>query len=237
MMKSILLIALWCVGTWLESSVVVTAFVPSFLPRQQKRTRTSELALSSSSSSSLAYLEDDNFGKIMRGGNINNKMAILVDVCATWCGPCRLIEPFVEHCAEKFATDLDVVKFDIASTNAKNVKLELLLQGVMPKALPSLILFNAHDGTPIATHTGVLKQEQLEAFLENNLAKIKQMVTTASSSTSTSTTAIQEAVRPMISNTPIVDITATATSREMKKAGLIGFTGTMERDDYALRMT
>lgn len=187
--------------------MLVTAFVPSFLT-QHKTTRAGLFG-------SLAYLEDDNFAKIIKG---NNKKAVLVDVCATWCGPCRLIEPFVEHCAEKYAYDLDVVKFDVGSKNAKNVKMELLLQGVMPKALPSLILFNAQEGgKPIATHTGVLKQEQLEAFLESNLAKIKQ--------TATTTTKVQAAVRSI--KKPIE-----ASSK--KKSGFIGFA--MDRDDYALGM-
>jgi thioredoxin 1 len=196
--------------------VTVNAFVPSFVPSPQ--TKTKLLA-------SLTYLEDDNYASVLKGNNnninINKKAAVLVDVCATWCGPCRLIEPFVEHCAAKYANDLDVFKFDVASENAKQVKLELLLQGVMPKALPSLILFNLHEGKAIATHTGVLKQEQLEAFLEKNLAKIKE-----------TTTSMQTAVRSL--NKP-VDVSST-TSKSKRKAGLIGF-GTMERDDYALNMS
>jgi thioredoxin 1 len=223
MMMMMMMMAMMFVFTLLSSSVVLTtvsAFVPStpLLPSRQTKTAGSTRIFGS-----LPYLEDDNYATILKHNNNNNnsnkKAAILVDVCATWCGPCRLIEPFVEHCAEKFSSDLDVFKFDVASENAKQVKLELLLQGVMPKALPSLILFDAHQGKAIATHTGVLKQEQLEAFLECHLSKIKQV--------SSTTTMAQAAVSKAIDNA--------VSSISKKQAGLIGF-ATMERDEYALGM-
>lgn len=107
------------------------------------------------------YLDDGNYDKIMLGDD----KVVLAMACAKWCGPCKLIEPFVVESAEAHA--LDVVKFDVEAKNNGSVKVEFLLQGVMPRALPSLVLFR--NGKQIASHTGALKQEEVDEFLQSNL--------------------------------------------------------------------
>jgi thioredoxin 1 len=102
--------------------------------------------------------------------NKNSKM-VLVDACAKWCGPCKLIEPFLVQAATTYERDLDVVKLDVEAKNNGGVKVEFLLNGVMPEALPSLILFR--DGKHLATHTGALTQAQLNDFVEGHLNKKK----------------------------------------------------------------
>lgn len=109
------------------------------------------------------YLDDCNYDSIMLGDD----KVVLVDACAKWCGPCKLIEPFVEKSADKFS--LDVVKLDVEAKGNSAVKVEFLLQGVMPSALPSLILFK--NGSHLASHTGALTQDELDDFLESNLPK------------------------------------------------------------------
>lgn len=109
------------------------------------------------------YLDDGNYDSTMLGED----RVVLVDACAKWCGPCKLIEPFIEKSADKFS--LDVVKLDVEAKDNSAVKVEFLLQGVMPSALPSLILFQ--NGKSVATHTGALTQDELDDFLENNIPK------------------------------------------------------------------
>jgi thioredoxin 1 len=111
------------------------------------------------------YLDDSNYHTFMS----KNSKTVLVDACAKWCGPCKLIEPFLVQAALKYQRDLDVVKLDVEAKNNGGVKVEFLLSGVMPEALPSLILFR--DGKHLATHTGALTQEQLNAFIEAHLKK------------------------------------------------------------------
>ncbi|XP_010422468.1 PREDICTED: thioredoxin H2-like [Camelina sativa] len=41
----------------------------------------------------------------------SNKL-LVVDFSASWCGPCRMIEPTIHAMAEKF-TDVDFVKLDV----------------------------------------------------------------------------------------------------------------------------
>ena len=43
----------------------------------------------------------------------------------------------------------------------------MLLQGVMVRGLPTLILY--HDGKPLATHSGAITESDLNTWLEDNL--------------------------------------------------------------------
>jgi len=131
---------------------------------RQAPARNGVVKLLSTKTTALEYLKDSNYQTLLRGDGDNR--AVLVDACAPWCGPCKLIEPALKRCGERWARHLKVVKFDVESGQT-DVKLELLMQGVMPRALPSLILF--HDGKAIAKHKGVITEEQLDAFVESNL--------------------------------------------------------------------
>lgn len=108
-------------------------------------------------------LEDSNFRDVLAG-----QKAVLVDVYATWCGPCKLIEPTIKEAAVKHATKLNTYKFNVESDEVKDLKVELALQGVMPRKLPSLILF--HEGNVVASHKGIIAPDALDEFIESNLA-------------------------------------------------------------------
>jgi hypothetical protein len=73
-----------------------------------------------------------------------------------------LIEPTLEACAESWQNDLVIGKFNVESNN-DNLKIELLLQGVMPRALPALIL--VHDNKVVTTWKGVIRPNELESML------------------------------------------------------------------------
>ena len=53
------------------------------------------------------------------------------------------------------------------ATDTKNLKVEMLLQGVMVRGLPTLILY--HDGKPLATHSGAITESDLNTWLQDNL--------------------------------------------------------------------
>lgn len=111
---------------------------------------------------SMIDLGDSNYEQILAADN----KAVLVDACAAFCGPCKLIEPVLDRCADKWTENLDMVKYDVESDNP-NVKMELLLQNVMPRSLPSLVLFK--NGKAIANRSGVITEEELDSFLEMHL--------------------------------------------------------------------
>jgi thioredoxin 1 len=108
----------------------------------------------------MINLADTNYETFLKG------QIVLVDACAQWCGPCKLIEPVLDRCMEKWQGTLHMAKFDVEAKNP-NLKLEFLLQDVMPKSLPCLVLFK--DGKALAKHNGVITDEELDDFIETNL--------------------------------------------------------------------
>lgn len=86
--------------------------------------------------------------------------AVLVDVWASWCGPCRLMAPLMGWAAETYAGRLKVAKLE-ADGNPRSRDL-YRVQG-----LPTLILFR--NGEEIARHEGAMAKIQLGAFLDAHL--------------------------------------------------------------------
>ena len=57
-------------------------------------------------------LNDENYAKLLNG-----QKATLVDACAIWCGPCKLIEPVLDRCATKWSETIEMAKFDVEAKN------------------------------------------------------------------------------------------------------------------------
>lgn len=86
--------------------------------------------------------------------------ALLLDVWAAWCGPCRLIAPVIDWAASEYAGRLKVAKAECDSNPS-------LVQALGVQGLPTLLLFR--DGQELGRHEGVLTQAQLKTFLDAHL--------------------------------------------------------------------
>jgi len=85
---------------------------------------------------------------------------ILLDVFATWCGPCRMMAPTLDTVAKKMQKRIRIMKMDSDKDPQKSGQL-----GV--RSLPTLILFNK-QGVEVKRQLGMMQEEQLMSFLTSN---------------------------------------------------------------------
>jgi thioredoxin 1 len=114
------------------------------------------VASQSDAASAVLHLDDACFDRDVLAA----PEAFLVDVWASWCGPCRLIAPLMDWAATTYADRLRVGKLE-ADANPRS------RDAYAVHGLPTLILFRG--GEEVARHEGVLSQAQLKAFLDAHL--------------------------------------------------------------------
>ncbi len=99
--------------------------------------------------SNLSYVYDNNFKEEV----LNNSLPVLVDFTATWCAPCKMIEPIVSQIAQTWAEKVKVVKLDID----ENI---ILTSQYQVMGVPTLILFI--KGKPVERITGYQPLDRIE---------------------------------------------------------------------------
>ncbi|NLJ40333.1 MAG: thioredoxin [Clostridiales bacterium] len=104
----------------------------------------------------IIILNSNNFEKEIT----NSKLPVLVDFWASWCGPCKMIEPFIDQLADDFHGKAKVAKVNVDEETSLASKF-----GVM--TIPTLILFN--NGRIVDKMTGVHPKADLVKFVQSAL--------------------------------------------------------------------
>ena len=87
---------------------------------------------------------------------VNNNKKVLVDVYATWCGPCKMLAPIVNKVSED-VSDLTVVKIDIDENEDIAAK-----YGV--EAIPTLLVFN--NGELVNKNVGFIPENKVNELVK-----------------------------------------------------------------------
>jgi len=89
-----------------------------------------------------------------------NKLPVLVDFWATWCGPCRMAEPSLEEISEEYKDKLVVVKVNVDENQATAGK-----YGVM--SIPTTVLIKS--GQEIGRTVGFSGKKPFEDLIKKGM--------------------------------------------------------------------
>ena len=86
---------------------------------------------------------------------------VLVDFWAEWCGPCKMIAPYLENVDGELGQQIQVVKVNIDDNPLTPTK-----YGV--RGIPTLMIFK--DGAVTATKVGALPKGKLMEWVQENVS-------------------------------------------------------------------
>ncbi|GBO53297.1 thioredoxin [Pseudanabaena sp. lw0831] len=85
---------------------------------------------------------------------------LVVDCTATWCGPCKVIAPFIDQLAENYSDRASVMKLDIDGNKPLAKEFGL-------KSIPAVLFFKS--GELVETMIGVKTYAEFSTTLEKYL--------------------------------------------------------------------
>jgi thioredoxin 1 len=91
---------------------------------------------------------------------LDSTLPVLVDFTATWCGPCKMLDPIVKQLAVEWEGKVKVVKLDVDQNTG--VAMQYQVMGV-----PTLMLFS--NGEPQQRLTGYQPKDRIVSKLGSHI--------------------------------------------------------------------
>ena len=103
----------------------------------------------------LIYLKNDTFD-----AEINSDVPVMVDFWAPWCGPCKMIGPFVEQLAEEYAGRDKVCKVNVDDEPELAARFKVM-------TIPAIMIFK--NGEVVEKDVGAKPKQALAAMIDKHL--------------------------------------------------------------------
>ncbi|MEU8841197.1 thioredoxin [Streptomyces roseus] len=100
---------------------------------------------------------DDDFAEIAERAT----QPVVVDLWATWCGPCRMVSPALEQVARDLAGRIKLVKVDVDENPRLSGRFEV-------QAVPTLLVLDR--GETVARQAGAAPAHVLRSWVEQAMA-------------------------------------------------------------------
>ncbi|MGB3954886.1 MAG: thioredoxin [Brooklawnia sp.] len=104
----------------------------------------------------IAAADDENFEQVAD----SQKIAVLVDLWAPWCGPCRQVTPVLEQIANDQAGRVKLVKVNVDNS-------PLVASRFGARSIPTMVLLR--NGRVIARQIGALPAARLKRWVADSL--------------------------------------------------------------------
>lgn len=88
---------------------------------------------------------------------LEEKLPVLVDFYADWCGPCKMMAPIIKELAEKYEGKCKIGKLNVDENPETAARYRVM-------SIPTFILFQ--DGEQKDVLTGAVPRADFESFLQ-----------------------------------------------------------------------
>ena len=99
----------------------------------------------------MEKITDENLREVIESGE-----ALVIDFWADWCGPCRMISPFVDELAVKYNGKVAISKVNIEDEECQDMIAEFGIRNI-----PTLLFFK--NGALVDKSVGAVPKEVLES--------------------------------------------------------------------------
>jgi thioredoxin 1 len=101
------------------------------------------------------YVQTEEFNQLLKTEDL-----VVLDCTASWCGPCKVIAPFIDQLAVAYAGRATVVKLDIDANKDLSKQLGI-------RSIPNVMIFK--QGERVESIVGRAPYEDFSAAVEKHL--------------------------------------------------------------------
>ena len=93
---------------------------------------------------------------------LKNRLPVLVDFWAPWCGPCRIVGPSLDKLSSEYASKLKFTKLNVDDNQEIAAKFDV-------RGIPCMVIFK--DGNEVDRIIGAYPEAELRRKIDLILAK------------------------------------------------------------------